>query len=85
VARAQESHKIKLSYSDAVVDQIASRCNEVETGARNIDHILRGTLLPTLSQEIVLRMGKGEMPAELRLDIGADGSFKLEEPQIQYR
>ena len=31
--RLAESHKIKLTYSPEVVDQIAKRCTEVETGA----------------------------------------------------
>lgn len=79
VARAYDSHKIKLSYSDTVVDQIAARCNETETGARNIDHILKGTILPTLAQDIVVRMGSGEMPSKLHLDLKADGSFVLED------
>jgi type VI secretion system protein VasG len=82
VARAFESHKIKLSYSDAVIDQIASRCNEVETGARNIDHIMRGTILPQISQDIISRLGKGTMPAELSLGLNADGTFSLDEGQL---
>jgi type VI secretion system protein VasG len=32
--------------SDAVVDAIAARCTEVESGARNIDNILTNTVLP---------------------------------------
>jgi type VI secretion system protein VasG len=82
VARAMESHKIKLTYSDAVVDQIASRCNEVETGARNIDHILRGTILPQISTEIVSRLGKGDLPSELHLGLAADGTFTLQDEPL---
>ena len=50
---------MKLVYSPEVVDQIATRCTEVETGARNIDHIMNGTILPQMSREILGRMGGG--------------------------
>jgi type VI secretion system protein VasG len=75
--RLAESNKIKLTYSQQVVDQITSRCTEVETGARNIDHIMRGTILPQLSREILARMGEGAMPSEILLGLAEDGSFKI--------
>ncbi len=78
VKRMEETHKIKLIYSDEMVEQIASRCIEVETGARNIDHIMNGTILPQMSQEILSRMGEGEMPSEVRLGINEDSSFKID-------
>ena len=75
--RLAESNKIKLTYSQQVADQITSRCTEVETGARNIDHIMRGTILPQLSREILARMGEGAMPSEILLGLAEDGSFKI--------
>ena len=78
VKRLDETHKMKLVYTDKVLDQIASRCTEVETGARNIDYIMSGTIMPRMSQEILTRMGEGAMPAEVHLDIDGDGSFKIE-------
>ncbi len=75
-ARLFETSKMKLAYSDEVVRQIAGRCNEVETGARNIDHILRGTLFPLLAKEILARMGDDTMPSDVFLDI-QDGAFAV--------
>lgn len=83
VNRLWESHKMRLVTDDAVVDQIAARCTEVETGARNIDNILQGTLLPRISTEILERMSLGPLPGALTLGIGADGAFTFtfsEEP-----
>ncbi len=77
VKRLQETHKMKLVYSDKVVEQIAARCTEVETGARNIDYIMNGSIMPRLSQEILTCMGKGTMPTEVHLDLAKDGSFKI--------
>jgi type VI secretion system protein VasG len=77
VNRLAETHKMKLIYSQKVVDQIAARCTEVETGARNIDYIMTGSIMPRMSQEILTRMGEGAVPAEVRLNLTKDGSFKI--------
>lgn len=81
--RLMESHRMQFSYSDAVLDCIAERCTEVETGARNIDHIMRGTILPQLSEKILTQMGTGEMPAQVCLGIGSDGAFSLDFGEVQ--
>ena len=75
--RMAESHKMKLAYSPEVVDHIAKRCTEVETGARNIDHIMNGTILPQMSREILARLSEGALPSEVSLAMAEDGSFKI--------
>jgi type VI secretion system protein VasG len=77
VNRLAETHKMKLVYTQKVVDQIAARCTEVETGARNIDYIMAGSIMPRMSQEILTRMGEGAVPAEVHLDLAKDGTFKI--------
>jgi type VI secretion system protein VasG len=77
-ARLAESNRMRLSYSPEVVDQITARCTEVETGARNIDHIMRGTILPQMSREILARLSDGSMPSEVSLGLAEDGAFKIE-------
>jgi type VI secretion system protein VasG len=79
VARMAGNNRMKLSYSPGVVEQIAARCTEVETGARNIDHIMRGTILPQLSREILARLGDESVPAEVRLEM-QDGAFHIRFP-----
>ena len=77
VKRMEETHKTKLSYSPAVVEQIAARCTEVETGARNIDHIMNGTILPQLSRDILARMSEEALPAQITLDVAENGGFDI--------
>jgi len=60
-----------------VVKQIAARCTEVETGARNIDFILRGNVMPLMSQEILSRMSSEKAPADIALDVDATGEFTV--------
>jgi len=77
-ARMAENNRVRFEYDPEVVERIAARCTEVETGARNIDHILRGTVLPALSRELLARMGEGALPQAVRLCAGEDGGFRYE-------
>ena len=71
--RFEANHNAPLTYSDAVVDQIVARCQEVESGARNIDAILTQTLLPTLSTKVLGRMADGEGLSGAHIDVGDEG------------
>ncbi|PKN88196.1 MAG: type VI secretion system ATPase TssH [Deltaproteobacteria bacterium HGW-Deltaproteobacteria-1] len=75
-ARLADTGKMKLCYTPDVVRQIAGRCREVETGARNIDHIMRGTLFPLLAGEILSRLGEENGPADVFLDVRG-GEFDI--------
>ena len=77
VKRMLQNNKIQLTYTDKVVDQITERCTEVETGARNIDFILNGNVMPQMSQKILTHMSTGDMPSGVHLDVGKDGGFKM--------
>ncbi len=70
-----ENNKMALDYTPAVMEQIAARCTEVETGARNIEYILDGNILPQLSQKVLAQMSEGAMPTAVYLDVDAGGAF----------
>jgi type VI secretion system protein VasG len=72
-----DNNKITLNSTPAVVDQIAVRCTEVETGARNIEHILTVNVLPQLSRMILSNMITAGMPTKVKLDVGEAGAFVL--------
>ena len=76
-ARLATNHRMQLTYSDRAVDQIAARCTEVETGARNVDFILNLNVLPQLSREILAQMSTGTPPSTVRLDLAEDGGFNI--------
>ena len=73
--RVRENHKLELIYDDALIDTVASRCTEVESGARNIDNILTNTLLPDMSRELLSSMAEGRQLTSIRVGIGEGGSF----------
>jgi len=74
--RIQENHKIELLYDSAVVDEVARRCTEVESGARNVDNILTNTMLPEISRQLLGRMAASEPMERIQVGIGADGAFE---------
>lgn len=77
-ARLRENHRMALEVDPRVVEAIVERCTEVETGARNVDHILSGTLLPRLSSQILQQMSAGAPPARVRVGLDAGGDFSFE-------
>jgi type VI secretion system protein VasG len=75
--RLMESHRMKFGYDPAAVDLISQRCTEVESGARNIDHIINGTLLPMMSTQILEKMGAGTLSDSLRVEVDPANNFVL--------
>lgn len=75
VRRMAENHKIKLGYDQVLVDTVAARCTEVESGARNVDNILTHTLLPDISRMLLGKIAEGEKISALNVSVGEDGNF----------
>jgi type VI secretion system protein VasG len=73
--RVRENHRATFRYDDAVVTTISGRCKEVESGARNVDHILTGTLLPEISREFLARMAEGKPVSNVHVGVDAEGKF----------
>ncbi|MBF0225365.1 MAG: type VI secretion system ATPase TssH [Desulfobacterales bacterium] len=73
--RFKEQHRINFSYTEEFISAVASRCNEKDTGARNVDHILTQTMLPELSGEILKRMAKGDVCTGINVYIDEAGKF----------
>ncbi len=74
--RLREAQRIELTIAGEVAEQITQRCSEVETGARNIDHILARTLLPLISRALLAQMAEGPLPAYMRLFL-QEGEYAL--------
>jgi type VI secretion system protein VasG len=73
--RLLENHKIKLTYDDAFLESVASRCTEVESGARNVDNILTNSLLPDISRKILGGMAEGEKMSAIHVTTDDEGNF----------
>jgi type VI secretion system protein VasG len=69
--RIAEHHKVPFTYDDKVVDLIAARCNEPESGGRMIDAILTNTMLPAISSAFLNKLIEGG--AITRVAVSAEG------------
>ncbi|HTT21506.1 MAG TPA: type VI secretion system ATPase TssH [Candidatus Sulfotelmatobacter sp.] len=74
--RIRENHKIELTYTDTLVDEVAKRCTEVESGARNVDNILTNTMLPDVSRYLLNEMAERRKPSSIHVSVGANGNFE---------
>jgi len=68
--RIEANHGATFEWDESLVDAVLARCTEVDSGARNVDHILNGTLLPELAQHILERIAQGTSLA--RVHVRAD-------------
>jgi type VI secretion system protein VasG len=76
--RLKTNHKCDFACADAVVDTIAGRCKDVESGARNVDAILTGTLLPSIAREFLTRLAEGQAVTRVTVGVDASGGFTYE-------
>jgi len=72
--RVMNSHNVPFEYSDAVVQTIVDRCQELESGGRMIDAIVTNTMLPDISAEFLKRMMEGKAVTKVAID-AKDGTF----------
>ena len=73
--RIRENHKIELTYDPDVVTEVAKRCTEVESGARNIDNILTNTMLPDISRYLLSRIAERQKPSAIHVCVAENGAF----------
>jgi type VI secretion system protein VasG len=73
--RLREVQRVTLVYDQTLVDAVAARCTEVESGARNVDNILSNTMLPELSRMLLESIASGERPGTIRVSVDADGEL----------
>jgi len=74
--RVATNHKARFTYDTKLVDAVLARCTEVDTGARNVDHILNGTLLPEIAENVLSRMAEGAAIASIKVSAAKNGDFR---------
>jgi type VI secretion system protein VasG len=74
-ARVAVNHDAGFEYDDALVNAVLARCTEVDSGARNVDTILNGTLLPEIADNVLAAMAAGA--GIRRIKVGATKGGKI--------
>ena len=75
-ARVGINHRAEFVYDGKLVDAVLARCTEVDSGARNVDHILNGTLLPEIAGQVLERMADGRAVNRIKVTAAKSGDFK---------
>ena len=66
--RVEGAYKASFEWTPEVVAAVVDRCHEVDSGARNIDRVLSGTMLPDLSTQLLARMAEGQPVDRVTVD-----------------
>ncbi|USX22634.1 type VI secretion system ATPase TssH [Oxalobacteraceae bacterium OTU3REALA1] len=74
--RIRDQHHAEFSYDEALVEAVLARCTEVDSGARNVDHILNGSLLPEIAEAVLEKMARGAAIARIKVGASKQGQFK---------
>ncbi|MGZ8317769.1 MAG: type VI secretion system ATPase TssH [Telluria sp.] len=74
--RVAANHQAEFRFDESLVDAVLARCTEVDSGARNVDNILNGTLLPELAGTVLARMAEGRAISAIKVSATKAGKFK---------
>jgi type VI secretion system protein VasG len=75
-ARVAANHNAQFQYDDALVAAVLARCTEVDSGARNVDTILNGTLLPEIADNVLAAMAAGGGIRAIKVGATKGGKIK---------
>ncbi len=73
--RVKQHYGASFSYDEDVLLHIVARCQDSETGARNIENILNKTLLPELASECLDRMANEQEIKNIHIGATEEGAF----------
>jgi type VI secretion system protein VasG len=75
--RLAEVHRVAVTVDEALVEALAARCNDPDSGARAVDHVIDGWLVPHLSEGLLQRLASGAAIPGIRLGV-RDGAVHLD-------
>ncbi|MCS0590244.1 type VI secretion system ATPase TssH [Massilia norwichensis] len=75
-ARVATNHNAAFLYDEALINAVLARCTEVDSGARNVDTILNGTLLPEIADNVLAAMAAGGAIRQIKVSATKAGKIK---------
>lgn len=75
--RVHNHYGAEFAYDDEVLLHIVARCQESDTGARNIESILNKTLLPLMASECLEMLANEQVIAHVQINVNEDGDFEV--------
>jgi type VI secretion system protein VasG len=71
--RIKASHGAEVVFDDALVEFIAARCNDIDSGARDAEGVLTREVLARVSGDVLDRMAAGKAVRKIVLSVKGDG------------
>ena len=81
--RLEKQYASKVTYSEELVELLLSRCTEVDSGARNVDHILNSSVLPALATKILVCLAEQKLPKQIFIDVQSDEIVYQLDPAVK--
>ncbi len=75
--RFTRNHKALFTWDEAVAQTITARCTEVDSGARNVDHILSHAVLPELSRQVLEKISMSDAFGEVHMSVDTRDDFSF--------
>ena len=75
--RLRENYHAEFDMSDALVQAVADRCHDPDSGARNIDNVINGGLLPMISAELLGRIADGVKSERVSVSVEEGGRLAV--------
>jgi type VI secretion system protein VasG len=76
-SRLRSVHGMETHFAPELVEALVQRCTEAETGARNVEHTLRSSLMPVLSRELLQWLAAGALPRRLSVGLDPEGGWRI--------
>lgn len=73
--RIKGQYNASFSYDEDVILHIVARCQDNDTGARNIENIIARNILPAMASQCLERMAEGADISSIHLSVDEEGTF----------
>ncbi|AOA58844.1 type VI secretion system ATPase TssH [Acinetobacter larvae] len=81
IDRLHKQYATEVQYGDDLTELLLSRCTEVDSGARNVDHILTSSVLPALATQILIAISEQKIPKLIRIEVKDDDIMYQLDPE----
>jgi type VI secretion system protein VasG len=74
-ARIRSGYGATMTFDESVVDLLAARCTETQSGARNVEAMIANGIIPELSSTILQHRQDGTLHNRVEIVVDASGSL----------
>ncbi len=76
--RLDQSHRLAVTFAPELIEELARRCTDPGSGARNVDHILRSSLMPELARTLLERLADDALQSRLHIALSPTGGWRFD-------